>query len=240
MYRLQQAIERWRHLPKSAQQVASIRSIPDLSPCVGPVTVQGCDVSSYEYPIFWSKVAAAGMKFVIIRQSHGLLIPDTNFVGFWNGARAAGLTVGAYQFFMVDQDPLQQAQMFVNGLKAVGNYMAPNFPPCIDIEGTFTLSPATVLAEVNTWLNYVQTNIGRKPMLYTNPGTWIPLGEPTPSPFPYYWLANWTNKCPKVPSPWTHFEFWQYSAKGTVNGIPGRGKIDMDLFNGTEAQMKAL
>ncbi len=207
--------------------------------CPGPTLLNGVDVSSYEYPINWTQVKAAGKVFMITRQSHGMA-RDTNFFGFWRDAQAVGLIVGAYQFFDPTLDAIQQASMFVNDLKAAGNYAAPNIPPIIDIEGTFSLSPATVLSQVNLWLDYVQTNLGRKPMLYTNPGTWIPLGEPTPTPFPYYWLANWTNKCPKVPAPWTHYEFWQYTAKGTVPGIPGHSKVDLDYFNGTYAQMTSL
>ena len=61
----------------------------------------GIDVSRYQGNINWSRVAAAGKQFAIVRvgsgNSGGLYV-DPYFLQNVNGAKAAGLRVGAYYY----------------------------------------------------------------------------------------------------------------------------------------------
>lgn len=61
----------------------------------------GIDVSRYQGNVNWSKVAAAGKDFVIVRlgsSNSGGLYVDPYFLQNVNGAHAAGLRVGAYYY----------------------------------------------------------------------------------------------------------------------------------------------
>ncbi|MEG2931488.1 MAG: GH25 family lysozyme, partial [Ruthenibacterium sp.] len=60
----------------------------------------GIDVSRYQGSIQWPRVAAAGKQFVIARavSSGGDVYEDPSFETNYQGARAAGLRVGAYYY----------------------------------------------------------------------------------------------------------------------------------------------
>jgi lysozyme len=202
--------------------------------CPGSSKVYGIDVSYYQGTINWSQVKAAGKQFAIVRVSDGTGFMDPKFEANWRGAKAAGIAVGAYQFF---QDATAQADLMVNQLSKVG-FGSGDIPPVIDVEVTGGVSAATVAARVNTWLQRVRSRTGRLPILYTSPGFWSGLGNPTPSPLPYLWDAHWGVSCPLLPPSWGRLRFWQYSATGRVSGISG--DVDLDLYNGSLAELRGL
>ena len=205
--------------------------------CPGANKVYGIDVSYYQGNINWPAVRADGKQFAIVRVSDGTGFLDPKFATNWKGAKAAGLAVGAYQFFRPGQDPVRQADLMISHLRSAG-FGAGDIPPVVDVEVTDGVSAATITARVNTWLQRVRSAFGRLPILYTGPGFWSGLGNPTPSPLPYLWDAHWTSGCPTLPPNWGRLRFWQYSAKGRVAGISG--DVDLDLYNGTLAELKGL
>jgi hypothetical protein len=101
--------------------------------CPGSSKIYGIDVSYYQGTINWAQVKAAGKVFAIIRVSDGTGFMDPKFVSNWKGAKAAGLAVGAYQFFRPTQDVTRQADIMVDQLNAVG-FGAGDIPPVIDVE----------------------------------------------------------------------------------------------------------
>jgi lysozyme len=203
--------------------------------CPGGTKTDGIDVSYYQGTINWSQVKAAGKDFAIVRVSDGTGFMDPKFVTNWKGAKAAGLAVGAYQFFRPTQDATAQADLMVNQLNAVG-FGAGDIPPVIDVEVTDGVSGATLLARVNTWIARVKSRTGRLPILYTSPGFWGGIGSP--STLPYIWVAHWGVSCPNLPAPWGRLRFWQYSSTGKVSGISGN--VDIDMYNGSLAELKGL
>jgi lysozyme len=169
-------------------------------------------------------VRAAGKLFAYIRYSDGTGYLDPYFTSNWRNAKAAGLTVGAYQFFRASQNPTTQADMIVNAVSNQGGLGNPNLPIVIDVETNDGMSNATVINNMDTWLARVQSRTGgRRPALYTSPGYWSGLGSPYPNPLPY---------------PWGRLRFWQYSDTGSVSGISGA--VDTDLYNGSLTEMQSL
>jgi lysozyme len=207
------------------------------SVCPGSTKTYGIDVSYWQGNIDWAKVKAAGKQFALIRVSDGTGFRDPRFEEYWRGAKAAGLTVGAYQFFRPGQDATAQANLMADKLAAVG-FKAGDIPPVIDVEVTDGASDANIAARVNTWLKRVQARTGRLPSLYTSPGFWSGLGNPAPSPLPYLWVAHWGASCPTLPPAWGRLRFHQYSATGSVSGISGN--VDLDYYNGSLAELRGL
>ncbi len=205
--------------------------------CPGERTLDGIDVSYYQGTIDWDAVRADGIRFAFIRVSDGTTFMDPQFETNWKNAKAAGVFVGTYQFFRPNQDASAQADIVVDALKRVG-YSRRDLPPVIDVETTGGMSSSTVISRVNEWLQRVRSRTGRTPALYTSPGFWSSIGNPTPSPFPYLWVAHWTNYCPTLPPNWSDFQWWQYTSSGSVRGISGN--VDLDLFNGSLRLMVVL
>lgn len=212
----------------------------DAVVCPGSTVVRGIDVSYFQGTINWSSVRnTAGKQFAIIRVSDGTGFLDPNFRTYWANAQAAGVYVGAYQFFRPNQDAIAQADLMVNQLNAVG-FNGNHLPPVIDVEVTGGVSSATVASRVNQWLQRVQSRTGRLPAIYTSPGFWGGIGNPTPNPVPYLWVAHWGVSCPDLPHvnySW-RLRWWQYSATGRISGISS--DVDLDLYNGSLTEMLGL
>lgn len=69
----------------------------------------GIDVSENNGHIDWQAVAAAGIKFAIVRSSYGRYAKDEDFIRNVNGAHDAGLLCGAYHYSYA-MDPYQAVQ----------------------------------------------------------------------------------------------------------------------------------
>ena len=210
---------------------------PETTVCAGTSKVYGIDVSYYQGNINWAAVKGAGKQFAIVRVSDGTGFNDPKFIANWDGAKGAGLLVGAYQFFRPAQDPTAQADLMVNALNA-RKYSSADLPPVLDVEVTDGVSAATILSRINTWMTRVKSRTGRMPVMYSSPGFWGGLGSPTPNPLPYLWVAHWGVSCPNLPKPWGRLRFWQYSDKGSVAGISGA--VDLDMYNGPLSELAGL
>src|SRR5438105_13538010 len=80
----------------------------------GASKVYGVDVSEFHGTINWTQVKAAGKQFALIRVSDGTGHLDPKFAVNWRNAKAAGVTVGAYQFFRPTENATSQADLLVN------------------------------------------------------------------------------------------------------------------------------
>ena len=196
-------------------------------------TVQGIDVSHFQGVVDWQQVAQAGMSFAFAKATEGITYTDPQFATNWAGIQAAGLLRGAYHFFEANDDATAQAQHFLSAVQ-----LAPgDLPPVLDIETTAGVSDQQIWSGVSAWLQIVEQETGRQPILYTAPGFWS-SHEPdlTLTSYPL-WLADYAAE-PVLPNGWTSWLFWQHSQTGSVAGVTGA--VDLDYFNGTLEQLHAL
>ncbi len=204
--------------------------------CAPGATTQGIDVSYYQGVIDWSRVKAAGNQFAFIRLSDGARFRDPKFASNWDGAKAAGVIRGAYQFFRPNQNIGAQADMMV---KAIGRYQPGDLPPVLDVEATGGLSASAIASRIKTWHDLVKTGTGATPIIYTGKYFWRDeVGGAKTFSDNTLWIAQYTPKCPDLPMPWTRWTFWQNSDRGTVDGV--RGEVDLNKFNGTLAELQAF
>lgn len=202
-----------------------------------PTTLRGIDVSKYQGTINWTKVKDSGVTFGFIRVSDGRNTRDQKFAANWANARAAGVVRGPYQFFRPTQDAVAQAQLLIDALGQ--DYDAADLPPVIDVEVDGGLAPATVRARVQRWIDHVEAQLGRKPIIYSGAYFWRDeVGGGDEFERHPLWIAQYTSLCPRLPQPWERWAFWQHTDSGRVPGITG--KVDTNRFDGTRADLDAL
>jgi GH25 family lysozyme M1 (1,4-beta-N-acetylmuramidase) len=205
--------------------------------------LEGIDVSHWQGTITWSKVAAAGKKFTIIKASEDDDFVDDHYLTNRSGAQAAGLWTGSYHFARpsaVANDAINEADHFVSTARfGVGDLI-----PALDLEDAGGLGTAALTTWVRTWLDRVTARIGIRPMIYVSPAFWTKYLANTTSladaGYRTLWIAHWGVTSPTVPaSNWggNGWTFWQYSNAGSVSGITGR--VDLDRFNGTDLARSA-
>ncbi len=200
----------------------------------GQTTVKGLDVYHGDNggsPIDWNAVAAGGMSFAFVKATEGTTFVDSSFATNWPGVKAAGMVRGAYHFFHSDLDPVAQATFF---LATVGPITQDDLL-VLDLETTNGQTQATVLSHAETFMATVKAQSGTTPLLYTSPAFLASYG--TLGSYPL-WVANYAVSCPNVPSAWSTYTFWQSTGSGTF--APVSGSVDLDTFNGTLPQLKAL
>ncbi len=198
--------------------------LPDCH--TGPVT-PGIDVSYYQDTIDWQRVQRAGIRFAFIRISDGATIRDPMFDTNWAESRRAGLVRGAYQFFRPDENVDAQAELMIAAMQHIAH---DDLPPVLDIEVDGGLAPAEVARRASRWIDRVRSALDVEPIVYTGNDLWRSGGAEPLGSQPL-WVAHYTQNCPLVPPPWTHWTFWQHTDRGSVPGIDG--PVDLDLFAGT-------
>lgn len=240
----------------SAPEEPTGESAEAITVCATATNVRGIDVSVYQGNINWPAAAAGGVKFAQIRLAN-VLADDTKFAQNWQGAKAAGIYRGAYQYFNPNVDAAAQANKMIDGLKKAG-FGPGDLPPEIDVEWNANdiPSPAAYATAIRTWITMVKAAFGVTPMIYAGGPYWTanvkstewannPLWHPEYPNYPNtIYPMNVTPAplagCPKYLSAampkWT---FWQFAGEnGRAPGVSG--PVDINVFNGTLEDLKKL
>ncbi len=203
--------------------------------CAPGPTVAGIDVSEFQGTVNWDAVRNSGRVFGIARVSDSLVAIDPTFSRNWSEMKRLGMVRGAYQLFRASQSAREQARVMIN---AVGRLGPNDLPAVLDIEVRSDRTDSEIIAAMRTWLDLVEQGTGKRPIIYTADFFWSTLsGASEFSRYPL-WVANFGVSCPFVPGSWTNWRIWQTSETGRVSGISGN--VDLDVFNGTEAQLRAF
>jgi len=207
--------------------------------CAKGTTTKGIDVSHWDGTIDWASVKGAGVEFAFMKASEGTTFVDPMFATNWSGAAASGVVRGAYHFFRPADDPIAQADFFV---QTAGVPQPGDLPPTIDLEVTDNLDGATVAQAALKFLQRVAQKTQRTPIVYLSTSFFTGTLN-NPSGFDAYtlWIANWQTQCPDVPDPpWLDWSVWQSADNGTVNGIAGMSNVDIDQYNGSLSDLLAF
>lgn len=192
----------------------------------------GIDVSKYQGDIDWEKVAAAGVQFVIIRAGYrgsvtGALVEDPNFVQNVRGALAAGLEVGVYFFTQAinETEAVEEASAVISMVREYDIKL----PIYIDTEGAGGNGRADGLdkdmrTKVCDAFCRTAKNAGYNAGVYAS-RSWLYNNLDTSVLDKYeIWDAEWVS----VPQYTGYYTMWQYSSKGSVDGIVGN--VDLDIY----------
>ncbi len=202
---------------------------------------KGIDVSNHNGDINWKKVATDGQEFTFVLATDGDSFTSDKFTTQYSGAKEAGLLVGAYHFARPDGSAAKQADRFLK----TANYAndGKTLPPVLDLEvdpkdgGCYGQSADKLKEWTKTFTGKVKESTGRDAVVYTSQAFWDKcMGGTNSFKENPLWVASWGVDKPQTPGGWEKWTFWQYSDKGSVDGV--NGKVDVDKFNGTAEQLK--
>lgn len=190
----------------------------------------GIDVSKWNGNIDWNAVRNSGVSYVIIRcgyrgSSTGALIEDPKFRANIKGAKAAGLSVGAYFFTQAvnEVEAVEEASMAIGLCSGYGL----NLPIFLDVEHSGgrgdSIDAGTRTAVCKAFCNTVR-NSGFGAGIYANK-VWLTSYMHASQLTGYkIWLAQYA-ATPTYTA--TRYDYWQYTSKGSVAGISGN--VDMNI-----------
>ena len=194
-----------------------IANSPTIEPDANLYPIRGIDISAHNGVIDFEKVKNAGYQFAIIKATEGTDFKDAMFIDNLRQARQAGLKVGAYHFFRFDTDGYLQALNLLHSLR----HRKLDFPIAIDIErfGNPDGHQASIiisrLQDMITCLEKEGVDI----ILYSNKDDYDKYLKGKFDNYPL-WICTFTE-----PEPNLNWDIWQYSHRGTIDGIKG----DVDL-----------
>jgi lysozyme len=200
-------------------------------------TVHGIDVSSYQGKINWQKVKAMDddgvhISFAFIKATEGVLSMDPYFQRNWREAPKAGIVCGAYHYFLPQKSGLWQARFFLQTVKVEKG----DLPMVVDVEQLYKTSPAKMRGQLLSFINYIETKTGVKPIIYTNISFYQDYLQ---GYFDDYtlWIAHYYQPVLNINSN-TNWRFWQHSDKARINGISQ--KVDFNVFRGDSTAFQKL
>lgn len=199
----------------------------------GYTVLRGVDVSGFQGDIDWERVKADGIDFAMVRAggrfiNSGGLYDDSYFQRNVEGALGAGLQVGVYFFSqaVTAAEGLEEAEYVLSMLEGCDVTL----PMVMDWEylggseaRTYGVEPAEVTAAVRAFCDHVRA-AGYEPMVYVNGYCGYVKMDLRELAGVKLWYAQYS----RTPDFSYHFDLWQYTAQGQVDGIDG--DVDMNLY----------
>lgn len=209
---------------------AALENLPgDIA--LGADETMGVDVSAHQGEIDWAKVSADGFTVAYIKATEGTGYTDATFQQNWDGARAAGLTTGAYHYFTLCSSGAEQAADFLAAAPPDDSAL----PPALDLEfdGACEDRPdgADAQTEIDAFTAAVEKAWGRRLVIYSSSDWRQHYGLPVTGPRPD-WLYS-----EHVRPPQADWAVWQVRFDGAVSGISGG--VDIDVVRAEQVRRDA-
>ncbi|KGL63293.1 GH25 family lysozyme [Polaribacter sp. Hel1_85] len=179
------------------------------------------------------------LQFVICKATEGVTYIDPKFKMNWNDIKEKGFIRGAYHFYRTQDDPITQANFYLN---TVNSFETNDIPPIIDFEEAGidkTQSIETIQTNLLSFIKEVEKKGNVIPIIYTdiNCGNTY-LNNSVFSKYPL-WIADYNGKKqPDLPNTWKTkgYLIWQK----TDNYKIVNATDDADIFNGNLTKFKAF
>ena len=197
--------------------------------------IKGIDVSSYQGNIDWKKVAADGVKFVILRGTLKNGTMDTTFEKNYKGATENGLDVAVYHFSYA----LNSNTAINDAINLVNKLNGKKIPIWLDLEwSTQGKLGKAKISEIAVAFVQACKNLGYECHIYSNLDWYKNYYEPTilASIGCKFWIARYganNGKYEEKYKPNVGEYIWQYTSKGSVNGISGNVDMNMKFETGS-------
>lgn len=195
---------------------------------------RGVDVSALNGEINWAKVAEEQIAFAMIRaavrNTDGELAQDERFQENMSGAKSVGLRIGCYVDLDADSEKAAEeiADFVLSNLSMSQQEMGAPVAVRVQIpDHTSSLSGQTR----EEWTQGVRAfcakikKAGYEPVIYANTAAFHMLLNMAELEEYDKWIADYGDY---LYFPYK-FKCWQYSLKGTVNGIEGDVALDLSV-----------
>ena len=193
--------------------------------------VYGIDISKYQGKLIEDAESLDTLHFLICKATEGRTTVDPDFETNWNFIRDKGLIRGAYHFFHSEDEPDEQASLF---LQTVQLFHSNDIAPIVDVEAKSLkgkVSAQQLDSQLLVFLDYVEKKTGRRPVIYSNYAfANLYLTNDSLANYPL-WLAEYSGKKrPSVPTAWKDkgYVLWQRSSTYDIDSQ----QTDFDIFNG--------
>lgn len=196
--------------------------------------VYGIDISHHQRNVDWQKLTKARLSghpisFVILKATEGKTFRDKQFKARFRLAHSNGFVRGAYHFFLPHVDGELQATNYINNVALQKG----DLPPILDVEQRGTVQRDVFRTRVMTCLHRLEQHYGVKPIIYVSYSFLRDhLDGLALSDYPL-WIAQYRTRKPSIRGLWY---FWQFSEKGSVDGIDGY--VDCNVFSGSAEDLK--
>lgn len=204
--------------------------------------INGLDLSHHNGDVDFAKIKNAGVEFVILRLAArgygyaGGFVNDTKFKEYYDGAKKVGLPIGAYIFSqaITEKEAIEEAE---KALKILDGRKL-DLPLVFDYEfsggsdgrltkawNNRTLNRDKMTNNAIAFCEKVKKN-GYSPMVYASEYFFYDNLNASALENRDYgiWLAHYTQETDYKGK----FDIWQYSERGTVNGI--KGNVDCNFM----------
>jgi lysozyme len=210
------------------------------------VVLTGIDVSNNNPSVDFDAVKDAGHTFAIHKTSEGLGTPDQRFPARWKAMRDAGLVRGAYHFArpQTGRDPKQEAREMLRRIKDAGGLQDGDLVPTLDIEAFGAAGRLTATQTVEWargFVDEVEDQIGRKPLIYTGSFWRDEMGNPSDDLGCRLWLAAFVEHPDQfVPRAFRQesYAIWQHTETGACPGV--QGHVDLNRLPGGHTALDHL
>lgn len=193
---------------------------------LGPVTHKGIDVSRYQGDIDFARVRKDGISAVYIRSSLGSTYIDPKFEQNARNAQANGLLIGFYHY--VTARSTSQAEIQARFFARTVRNITFNMRLAMDFESFGGLSKRTLNAVARTFMDTLAKESGKELVIYTGAYNARNLWDQSLAKDYPLWVAEYGPKLPEYNSKWPGWVGFQFSNKGSIDGI--RGYVDLDQF----------
>ena len=201
---------------------------------MGIPVIAGIDVSKWQGEVDWDMVVIDNVKFAYVKATEGQTYVSKTFSDQMEGAREAGLVVGAYHFSRPDTqegmgDAIREAEHFLKTYDP----RCGDLIPCLDLEAGVKTDDGYNVDWALTWLSHIEKQTSIKPMIYT--ANWYLNGYVRRAQdgeaidalgsYPLWWAeyrdSDTTNPS-KDMTPFEKWDIWQWTGSGNTLGVKGR------------------
>lgn len=189
---------------------------------------EGIDVSNWQGYIDYAQVKASGIEVVYIKASQGRNLKDAYFDLNYENAKKNGLKVGFYHFLTATS--VEEARLEARFFASVISGKMPDCRLALDYE-VFGGVNATEINEIaRSFLETAQELTNKQVMIYSDLfNSQTVFSKELAREYPL-WIADYTSQkvLAEARSNWNGWIGWQFTDRGSVNGI--NGTVDRDIY----------
>lgn len=186
----------------------------------------GIDVSHHNGIIHWDKVATdKNVEFAYIKATEGYRHKDKRYAANSEGAKRAGIKVGAYHLLTTKMPIATQVSYFCS----IAHKDQQDLIPMVDIEEdkVRTWTDQQLQDSLRKFLNLAKQHYGTEPVIYCSHKLYKNKLAPHFDDNILF-LARYGKEPPLLDDTDKQHDIWQFTEHGTVSGISG--DVDLDRF----------